>query len=115
MDRDSKDAITECPQCKNFGLQFINSLLQPIHHCEPFDLVSADYLSLPTGKGGYKTILLVTDTFSNFVWAYKLKSAGTGKTTLTGLQDLCLRYRQPDAFMTDGGTHFNNTEVNGYC
>src|SRR6266481_1518051 len=90
MDRDSKEAIAECPQCKNFGPWFINSLLQPIRRHEPFDLVSADYLSLPMGKGGFKTVLLVTDTFSNFVWVYKLKSAGTGKTTLMGLQDLCL-------------------------
>ncbi len=107
--------MTACPRCKNFGPQFINSLLQPIKRWEPFDLISADYLSLPRGKGGYKTVLLVTDTFSTFVWAYKLKSAGTGKSMLTGLQDLCLHYRKPDAFMTDGGSHFNNEEVNKFC
>ena len=71
---------------------------------EPFDLVSADYLSLLTGKGGFKTVLLITDTFSNFVWVYKLKSAGTGKMMLMGLQDLCLHYRQLDTFMTDSQT-----------
>ena len=49
------------------------------------------------------------------MWAYKLKSAGTVKMTLTGLNDLCLCYRQPDAFMMDGGAHFNNSEVNKYC
>ena len=27
MDRDSKNAVTECSRCKNFGLQLINSLL----------------------------------------------------------------------------------------
>ncbi len=115
MDRDSKEAVTACPRCKNFGPQFINSLLRPIKWWEPFDLISADYLSLPRGKGGYKTVLLVTDTFSTFVWAYKLKSAGTGKSMLTGLQDLCLHYCKPDAFMTDGGSHFDNNEVNKFC
>ncbi len=92
MDWDSKEAITECTQCKKFGLQFINSLLQLIKCREPFDLLCADYLSLPKGKGGFKMVLLITDTFSNFVWAYTLKSAGTGKTTLAGLRDLCLRF-----------------------
>src|SRR6266481_3897926 len=92
MDRDSKEAITKCSRCKNFGLQFINSLLRPIKRCKPFDLISADYLSLPKGKGGFKTVLVVIDMFSMFTWVYKLKSAGMGKTTLTGLQDLCLHY-----------------------
>src|SRR6266481_4822814 len=115
MDRDSKTAVIECPRCRNFCPKYINSLLQPIRCREPFDLISVDYLSLPMGKGGFKTVLLITDTFSNFTWAYKLKSAGTGKTTLTGLNDLCLHYWQPDTFMTDGGAHFNNSEVNEYC
>ena len=65
--------------------------------------------------GRFKTVLLITDMFSTFVWAYKLKSAGTGKSTLAGLHDLCLHYRKPDTFMTDGGTHFDNEEVNMYC
>ena len=51
----------------------------------PFDLISADYLTLPKGKGGYKTVLLIIDTYSSFVWGYKLKTAGTGKTMLDGL------------------------------
>ena len=50
-----------------------------------------------------------------FIWAYKLKSTGTGKTTLTGIQDLLLHYRKPDGFMTDGSSHFDNEEVNKYC
>ena len=67
------------------------------------------------GKGGFKTILSLIDMFSNFIWAYKLKSAGMGKTTLSVLMDLCHHYRRPDTFMTDGGLHFNNAEVNEYC
>ena len=60
-------------------------------------------------------VTLLIGTFSNFIWAYKLKSTGTGKTTLSALMDLCCRYWQPDTFMTDGGPHFNNAEVNEYC
>ena len=92
----------------------INSLLWPIKCREPFDLICTDYLSLPMGKGGFKTILLLIDTFSNFIWAYKLKSGGMGKTMLSTLMDLCRHYRRLDAFMTDGGPHFNNAEVNKY-
>src|SRR6266481_5323884 len=112
MDQDSKEAITECTRCKNFGPQFINSLLQPIKWREPFDLLCADYLSLPKGKGGSKTVLLFTDMFSGFVWAYVLKTAGTGKTTLARLCDLCLRCCIPEVLMTDGRPNLDNEEVN---
>src|SRR6266481_171446 len=115
MDQDSKEAITECTQCKNFGPQFINSLLQPIKWREPFDILCADYLLLPKGKGGSKMVLLFTDTFSSFVWAYTLKMAGTGKTMLAGLHDLCLRYCIPKGFMTESGSQFNNEEMNTFC
>src|SRR6266481_4705080 len=81
----------------------------------PFDLISTDYLTLPKGKGGYKMVLLMIDTFSNFVWAYRLKSAGTGKTKLDSLRNLVLHYQKPDTIMTDGGSHFDNEEVQGYC
>src|SRR6266481_10001739 len=81
----------------------------------PFDLISADYLTFLKGKGGYKMVLLMIDTFSNFVLAYRLKLAGTGKTTLNSLRNLVLHYQKPDTIMTDGGLHFNNEEVQGYC
>ena len=42
-------------------------------------------MTLPKGKGGYKTVLLIIDTYSSFVWGYKLKTARTGKMMLDGL------------------------------
>ena len=68
MDRDTWQMITECPQCRSFGPRHINTLLQPIRRRMPFDLVSANYLTLLKGKGGYKTVLLIIDTYSPFVW-----------------------------------------------
>ena len=77
----------------------------------PFDPISADYLSLLKGKGGYKTVLMIIDTHSSFMWAYKLKTAGTGKTMLDGLWDVVLRFWKPGTTMMDSGSHFNNKEV----
>jgi hypothetical protein len=44
------DAIKDCAQCKNFGTTFIHSLLEPIMHRNPFELLLGDYLSLPVGR-----------------------------------------------------------------
>ncbi|RDB30832.1 hypothetical protein Hypma_005999 [Hypsizygus marmoreus] len=86
MYTDSCQAQLECPKCKSFGAAARNSALQPIRRSKPFSLVAGDYLSLPTGKGGFKTVGLYIDAYSNHVWPTKLKTAGTGKTTVASLK-----------------------------
>jgi hypothetical protein len=64
LDLSILNVIKVCPQCKSFGPQQLNALLQPITHHHPFELMVGDYLSMPVGKGGYHTIMLYLDTFS---------------------------------------------------
>jgi hypothetical protein len=103
--------IRACSQCKNFGPTRLNALLQPITRRHPFELLVGDYLSMPVGKGGYHTIGLYLDTFSQHIWAFKHKSAGTAKTTVEALSCINKNFVMPEAFMTDGGSHFNNAVV----
>ena len=93
----------------------MSALIQPIRHVQPFELVPGNYISLPTGKGGFKTLCVYTDTCSNFIWVITVKAAGTSKTTLTALQRICLDYATPQTMMTDRGSHFKNTEVDAFC
>lgn len=115
MDADVRDAITTCATCKNFGPRHVNALLQPIRRRQPFELVSGDYLSLPKGKGGFKTIGLFIDVCSNFVWVCKLKTAGTAKSTVDMLKRIADGHKTPDSFMADGASHFTGTEVVEFC
>jgi transposase InsO family protein len=112
---DCKQALLECPKCKSFGAATRNSALQPIRRTQPFALVAGDYLSLPVGKGGFKTVGLYIDTYSGFVWGTKLKTTGTGKTTIASLKRIFHDYAVPKSFMSDGGSHFNNNEVDQFC
>ena len=57
----------------------------PITRRHPFELLVGDYLSMPNGKGGYHTIGLYLDTYSQHVWAFKYKTAGSAKTTVSTL------------------------------
>ena len=115
LDTDCRQVCIECPQCKGFGPAKLNALLQPIRRVKPFDLTAGDYVSLPKGKGGFKTLGVYIDTCSNFVWVSKIKSAGTSSTTLDSLKRICLDYVTPRAFMTDGGSHFKNGAVDDFC
>jgi hypothetical protein len=64
LDASIVKGITNCGVCKNFGGAYLHSLLNPITRRHPFELMVGDYLSLPTGKGGYHTVGLYLDTFS---------------------------------------------------
>jgi hypothetical protein len=108
-------AISDCARCKNFGGTHLHALLQPITRQHPFELLVGDYLSLPPGKGGYHTVGLYLDTFSQHVWGYKFKTAGTGKTTVKSLDDIYSGFAPAEVFMSDGGKHFKNNEVKQYC
>lgn len=50
LDRSITTAILECGKCKNFGPTHLHSLLEPIVRRHPFELMVADYLSMPAGK-----------------------------------------------------------------
>jgi hypothetical protein len=70
---------------------------------------------MPNGKGGYHTIGLYLDTYSQHVWAFKYKSAGTAKTTVDALSRIFQDFVAAETFMSDGGKHFDNNEVRATC
>jgi len=81
----------------------------------PFELLVGDYLSMPTGKGGYHTLGLYLDTFSQHLWVMKFKMEGTAKTMVDSLSTIFNAYTAMEAFMSDGGKHFDNTMVKEFC
>lgn len=114
LDASITTAILECGRCKNFGTTHLHSLLAPITRRRPFELLVGDYLSMPTGKGGYTKIGLYADVFSQKLWAYKSKSA-KGADTVNSLRHISQSFIAPTTFMADGGSHFDCDEVRSYC
>jgi hypothetical protein len=114
LDASITRAIMECGRCKGFGGMHIHVLLAPITRCRPFKLLVGDYLSMPTGKGGFTKIGLFADVFSQRLWAFKSKSAA-GKNTVDSLRRIVQMFTRPGTFMADGGSHFDCGEVRDYC
>jgi hypothetical protein len=108
-------AIQACVRCKSFGSSRLNVLLQPIIRRHPFELLVGDYLSMPPGKGGYHTIGLYLNTFSQHMWAFKYKTVGTAKTMIDVVSMVTKAYVALEMFMMDGRSHFNNAVVREYC
>ena len=115
LDQSIIKAVLDCARCKNFGSTHLHALLQPITRRHPFELLVGDYLTLPVGKGGYYTVGLYLDTFSQHVWGDIFKTAGSAKTTNKSLDSICNTYAPPETFMSDGGRHFKNNEVAENC
>jgi transposase InsO family protein len=111
LDASIVKGIISCGVCKNFGGTHLHSLLDLVTRQHPFELLVGDYLSLPAGKGGYHTVGLYMDTFSQHVSGHRYKTAGSAKTTIDSLEKIFHNFAPPETFMSDGGKHFNNKEV----
>ncbi|QRV78980.1 Retrovirus-related Pol polyprotein from transposon opus [Ceratobasidium sp. AG-Ba] len=92
--RDVVETVTSCPRCKNFGPQLLSAHMQPITRARPFDLLVGDYVSLPTGHGGFKTVLVLVDVYSRFMFTFPLKGPGTGKFTVDALSKISDEVRE---------------------
>lgn len=68
--------IKDCPHCKNFGGTRLHALLDPITRRHPLELLVGDYLALPKGIGGFYTVGLYLDTYSQHMWGFKYKVPG---------------------------------------
>jgi hypothetical protein len=53
-------------------------------------LLIGDYLSMPLEKGGYHTVGLYLDTFTQHIWGFKFKTAGMSKMMVKALEALHL-------------------------
>lgn len=109
------EAIRECGPCQNFdrGPRTI-SLLNPITRRHPFELVVGDYLSMPVGTGGFHTLGVYLDVFSQHMWVFKHKTAGTAKTTIDALGTIFRCYTKAECFMSDGGKHVGQRTGGGW-
>lgn len=64
IDQTILTAIRECRKCKNFGSTHTHSLLEPIMHRHPGELLVGDYCAISKGKGGYNNLGVYLDIFS---------------------------------------------------
>ncbi|QRV73357.1 Retrovirus-related Pol polyprotein from transposon opus [Ceratobasidium sp. AG-Ba] len=105
------EAVTTCPRCKNFGPRLLSALLRPITRARPFNLIVGDYVSLPEGHGYFKTVLVLIDVYSRYLFAFPSRKPGTGKFTVDALEKISNMLLVPKLFMADGGKHFDCDEV----
>jgi hypothetical protein len=115
MEQSITKAILDCGKCKGFGTTHLHSLLDPITRRHPFELMAADTLTMPKGKGGFTKLGLWMDVYAQRVWVTKLKTSATGKTSRKSYGDICDIFTASETLMTDGGPEFDNEELRAEC
>ncbi|KAG7562515.1 hypothetical protein FFLO_02094 [Filobasidium floriforme] len=112
--KDLRNAIETCSTCMGFGPKTRNALLWETARYAPFELVAADYLSLPNSEEGHRVALIAVDVFTKFIWGWTFKRPASGETTIEALEDLRNRYMLPSELVCDNGSHFINAKVKSY-
>ena len=63
--------IKNCDRCiKAKSPDPPRSPLVPIVATKPMELLAIDYLTLERGKGGFENVLVITDSFTKYAWAF---------------------------------------------
>src|SRR5204863_5692184 len=73
------------------------------------EILALDFLGpLPTGKYGYRYLLIAIDVFSKFVKLYPLRRASTQAVINRIFLDYIPKYGRPCKIHTDNGTQFRS-------
>ena len=82
---------------------------------EPMELLAIDFLSLEKGKGGFENILVVTDSFTKFSWAFP--SRDQKATTVAKLlwEKIFINYGMPQRLHSDQGRDFEGKIIKSLC
>ena len=113
-------ALQNCEKCKIYEKKDPKAPLCTIAATEPMDLVHVDLVGMEVTvetkkKPVVQKILVVTDHFSRFVQAYKVKDK-RAITIAKCLYDNYFRhYGFPRHLLSDQGTEFCNTVLNEMC
>ena len=98
-----KELIRKYHPCLAFKAKQPKAPLENIMATYPLELVHLDYLCLEPGKGLEESVLVVTDHFTRYAWAYVTRTQ-TGQTTAKTLWDkFIVQYGSSEKILLDQG------------
>ena len=68
---------------------------------EPMELLAIDFLSLEKGKGGFENILVVTDSFTKFSWAFPIQDQKATTVAKLLWEKIFVNYGVPQRLISD--------------
>ena len=117
MAKDVQDFITKCDRCSRAKAPKLpgKAPLHPIVSTEPLDIVCMDYLGLESSRGGYNSILVLTDHFTKFAIAIPTNSQTASNTAKLILQHFVYKFGIPRRLHSDQGGSFEAKVIKALC
>ena len=89
--------------------------LVPILTTEPMELLAIDFLSIEKGKGGYDNLLIVTDSFTKYSWAFPTSNKKAKTVAKVLWEKVLVHYGFPRRLHSDQGRDFESPLINDLC
>ena len=91
------------------------SPLVPILASEPMELLAIDFLSIEKGKGGYEDVLVVTDSFTKYSWAFPTRNQKATTVAKVLWENVFVHYGLPRRLHSDQGRDFESKLIGDLC
>ena len=82
---------------------------------EPMELLAMDFLSLEKGKGGFENILVVTDSFTKFSWAFPTRDQKAITVAKLLWEKIFINYGMTQRLNSDQGRYFEGKVIKSLC
>ncbi|XP_024315649.1 uncharacterized protein LOC112271007, partial [Brachypodium distachyon] len=115
--QEAEDIVRKCNGCQRYAskIHMPASELKTIPITWPFVVLCLDMVGpFKRARGGMTHILVMVDKFTKWIEVKPIKKCD-GKTTVSFLKDIILRYGYPHSIITDNGTNFAEGPFARFC
>ena len=116
MSADVDSWIKDCPRCIRRKTPADNRApLVNIITTQPLELVSMDFLTLETSKGGFQHVLVMVDHFTRYALAVPTRNMLAKTTADAFFQNFVVHYGIPKRIHSDQGANFVSRVISQLC
>ncbi len=109
MEKDVDRHIASCERCiKRKSPDPPMAPMVPILAREPMELLAIDFLSLEKGKGGFEHVLVVTDSFTKYSWAFPTHNQQAPTVAKLLWENILVNFGFPQRLHSDQGRDFES-------
>ena len=112
-----EDRIRTCPRCVRAKTPYQpdRAPMGTIEATRPLEIVCMDFLSLENSKGGYNSILVMTDVCTKYAWAFPTRNQEAKTVAKILVDQFVVNFGIPERLHSDQGQCFQGKVIQHMC